>query len=305
MKLKKNTNHLLIIGGTGFIGCHLALKVVKKGWNVTSVSRRKPKSNKYVKGVKYLKLDISKNNELKKKLKEDFSHVINLGGFTKRLFSNLSKNKIKKTHLIGPINLINFFLKRDIKSFIQIGSSAEYGEKKFPQKESDLCFPKSYYGLTKLTITNYLLYVSRIYSFPSNVLRFFQIYGTKQDKDKVIPHIIHGCFNNKRFDVSEGSQLRDFCYIDDVTNAIFLLLNKKNIKGEIINIGLGQGISIKKLVNKIKKKFGAGKPVFGKIKFHKYENMKLIPDIKKAKKLLNWHPKVKLDEGLKKIIQYL
>ena len=303
--MSKNKNHLLIIGGTGFIGYHLGIKVIKKKWNVTSVSSKKPKTNRYIKGINYIKLDISNANDLKKKLKGKFSHVINLGGYTKKIFSNLSKKKIKKAQLIGGINLINFFKEKKIKSFIQIGSSAEYGKINSPQKESDICFPKSYYGLIKLIVTNYLMYVSKVHSFPGNVLRFFQIYGPNQNKDKVIPHIIQGCLKNKKFNLSAGNQLRDFCYIDDIVDAIFLLLNKKNIKGEIINIGLGKGISVKKLVNKIKKKFGRGKPVFGKIKFQKDENMKWIPDIKKAKKLLNWSPKVNIDDGLDKLIKNL
>ena len=65
--MSKNKNHLLIIGGTGFIGYHLGINVKKKKWNVTRVSSKKPKTNRYIKGINYIKLDISNANDLKKK----------------------------------------------------------------------------------------------------------------------------------------------------------------------------------------------------------------------------------------------
>ena len=88
-------------------------------------------------------------------------------------------------------------------------------------------------------------------------------------------------------------------YVDDVVNAIFLTLTLKKIKGEIFNIGSGQPKKIKEILNMIKNIIGKGNIKFGKIKYRKDENMKLYPDIRKAKKKLKWRPKFNFYKGFK------
>ena len=121
MKLNKK---LLIVGGTGFIGSKLAKKTVEKGWKVFSISTNKPKKLRKVSKVKYLICDISKKRLLEKKIKTNFDYVVNLGGFVDH------RNKVKtyNSHYIGCKNLAQIFLKKSIKSFIQIGSGLEYGK---------------------------------------------------------------------------------------------------------------------------------------------------------------------------------
>ena len=108
--------------------------------------------------------------------------------------------------------------------------------------------------------------------------------------------------NNKKFSVSEGNQIRDFCYVGDVVKAIFLALKSRNSDGEIINIGYGKPTKIKDLIKKISRIIKGGKPQFGKIKYRKDENMKVYPNIKKAFIKLKWKPKINLDRGIKIVI---
>ena len=76
----KLTNNILIVGGTGFIGYHLAKKVLKKGWQVTSISSKPPKKIRYLPKVKYILCDITKKKFLKKNIQQFFKYVVNLGG---------------------------------------------------------------------------------------------------------------------------------------------------------------------------------------------------------------------------------
>ena len=78
MNFKKN---LLIVGGTGFIGYHLAKKSLKKGWHVTSISTKFPKKKRYLSNVKYILCDITKKKSLEKSIKKSFNYVVNLGGY--------------------------------------------------------------------------------------------------------------------------------------------------------------------------------------------------------------------------------
>ena len=303
--MKKKIPHLLIAGGTGFIGYHLANKAKKKRWKVTSISLTKPKLYRKVKGVKYILLDVTKKSLIKNKLRKNYNYVVNLSGVTNDLYSKKNKKKIYNSHVLGSKNLIDFFLLKNIEKFIQIGSSAEYGNAKSPQRESIVCKPKNTYGRAKLKATKYLLTISKKNKFKGTVMRFFQVYGPGQGSERATMQILSNCYKNKIFPASDGKQIRDFCYIDDVTEAIFKSFDNKKIIGKILNIGYGRGIVFRHFILSIRNLVRGGHPQFGLFKSRSHENPKLVPDIKKAKKLLNWKPKTKLMLGLKKTLDYL
>ena len=141
-------------------------------------------------------------------------------------------------------------------------------------------------------------------NFPATALRLFLVYGPHQKNDCLIPQVIRGCLKKNKFPVSRGIQLRDFCYVDDVINAIILALLKKKALGQIFNVGSGQPVSVKFIINKISKIIKYGKPQFNKIPFRKNENLKLYPSIKKISRFLGWKPKTSLNQGLEKTINY-
>ena len=148
--MKKN---ILIIGGSGFIGYHLAKSCLKLKWNVTSISLHKPKKNRKLKGVNYLIIDISKKKALFKLKKYKFQYVVNLGGYV----NHVNELEVKKYHFLAVKNLYEYFKFKKIKKFIQVGSSAEYGKSKMPQKETFKCRPIGIYGKYKLKASNFLL----------------------------------------------------------------------------------------------------------------------------------------------------
>ena len=136
MKLKKK---ILIVGGTGFIGYHLAKKCLKKGWVVNSISSKCPKKKRFLSKVKYILCDITNKKLLKSSLQDNFDYVVNLGGY----IDHSNKKKTFKSHYEGCKNLTQIFLKKNFLSFIQVGSSLEYGKSKSPQKERVKCDLKS------------------------------------------------------------------------------------------------------------------------------------------------------------------
>ena len=122
--------------------------------------------------------------------------------------------------------------------------------------------------------------------------------------NRIIPITITNAIKDKKFDCSEGKQLRDFIFVDDVISAIIKIIKSKKSSGEIINIGSGKPLSVKNVINKICKLVKKGRPQFGKIKLRKDEILILYPDIKKAKKLLRWRPKTSIKNGLNKTISF-
>ena len=291
---------ILILGGTGFIGYHLAKEALRRGFQVSSLSKNTPIKKRYLKRVKYIIADISNKNSINKKIKENFQYVVNLAGYV----DHSNKIKTYKSHYLGCKNISNFFLKDKIERFIQVGSSMEYGLVESPQKENFKCEPKSVYGRAKFLSSQYLLNLYKKKKFPVTIVRLYQVYGPYQDLNRFIPVVINSCKSNIDFRCSHGRQFRDFLYINDLIDAIFLILENPKAKGEIFNIGFGKPLKIKNIIQRILSYYKSGNPQFGKIKLREEEQMKIYPDISKARRILNWKPKINFLKGLAKTIQY-
>ena len=291
----KKINKILIVGGTGFIGYHLAKKCINKKWKVYSISTKKPIKKRYIKNVKYFFCDISKKNSLEKFVKKKFDFVVNLGG-------HVNHNNYKKTynsHYKGVKNLSDIFGQIKIKLFIQIGSGGEYSKTSSPHKEDHGKKPITIYNKSKFLASKYLINLYKKKKFPVTVLRLYQVYGPKQDINRLIPIVISNCINNKEFDCSSGKQFRNFIFINDVVEGIYkCLLNYNKVKGEIINIGAEKNHKVRKLIETIRNKIGSGIPKFNKIPLRKDEKIKFFPSITKAKKILKWRATTSLREGL-------
>ncbi len=297
-----NKTKILIPGGTGFIGYHLIVYLVKKGWIVHSLSKFKPKKTRKVKGAKYIYCDVRDKKKLRSKLDKYYDYIVNLSGYV----DHSNNQSITKIHFNGCKNLIFNYLNNKPKKFIQIGSSIEYGKQRSPQRENKKNLQETYstYGNAKLLSSKFLLEQKKKYNFPITILRLYLVYGPKQDLNRLIPITIMNALKKVKFNCSAGKQLRDFIYIDDLVNAIVKTFKNKKSNGEIINVGSGNPISVKKLIIKICKLANGGKPQFGKVSLRKDEIFKLYPSLKKVKKILNWQAKVNLEKGLKKTIKY-
>lgn len=293
---------ILIIGATGFLGYHLAKKLTLKNYKVLSISRNEVKKEKKIKKVKYLYVDIIKKKLLHKVLKKqkNIEYVINCGG-------EVNHKNLKKTflsHYKGVKNLTDFFLKKKIKKFIQIGSSLEYGKAKSPHTESLYCKPLSSYSNAKLLATKHLLDLSKKYDFTVVILRLYQIYGPYQESNRFIPYVINNCIKNNKFPTSKGNQYRDFLYIDDLIELILKIIRFKKCNYALFNVGYGKPLQLKKIIFLIKKITKAGIPIFGKINLRKEEMLKSYPNLDRLKKVFNWGAKNTFEQGLIKTIKH-
>lgn len=306
MKSKNLSKTILIIGGTGFIGINVSKRLVKKNLKVFSISTKLPIKREKINGVTYLACDISNKKKLIKIINKfkRIDYVLNLGGN----INHSDRKKTLKSHFTGTKNLADILLKKKILRFIQIGSSLEYGNCKSPHKESfsiKLKSLKSDYGRAKVKATKMLMEYYFKFNFPIVILRAYQIYGSYQKLNRIIPIVINACLKKKNFPCSEGEQLRDFLHIDDFVNAIEKFLNNKTIlNGQIFNIGSAKPIKIKKIINLIVKETSGGQPNFGQIKLRKDESLIMYPSIKKIKRFIKWGPQINLKKGLKKTILF-
>ena len=296
---------LLVVGGSGFIGCHLLTAAQAKGWRGTSLSLNYPKKFREVSGVRYLVQDLCDFRATDKLLGGcDYDFVVNLSGYIDHKKFRDSGRELIDSHFDGLQNLIEILPRTRLKCFIQIGSSDEYGGARSPQAESIREEPISPYSLAKTAATHFIQMLNRTEEFPGVVLRLYLTYGPRQDTNRFIPQIIQGCIAREIFPVSEGTQLRDFCFVDDTIAAIFQTLQTPGACGEVINIASGRPVSIHNVIENVRCLAGGGRPEFGKISFRPGENMELYADISIAQELLCWKPRVPLEEGLWKTISW-
>jgi nucleoside-diphosphate-sugar epimerase len=297
----------LVVGGNGFIGHHVVNRAVQCGWQVTSLSLpRRTEGEETPPEVRQVIADIADRETLKPTLEDAaFEYVVNCGGYIDHTpFFSGGRNVIE-THLGGVLNLVQSLDRGPLRAFVSIGSSDEYGASPAPRVETQREAPISPYSFAKVAATQFLQMLHRTESFPATTLRLFLVYGPGQDERRFLPQIIRGCLENRSFPASEGQQLRDFCYVQDIVEAVFAALASPAAKGEVINIGSGQPVSIREMIEAVRKLVGQGVPLFGKIAYRRGENMELYADISKAKSLLHWEPKVTLTAGLKKTIQWM
>ena len=298
--MSKSKKSILIVGGTGFIGYHLAKESLKKGWLVTSISTRKPKKLRKLKKVKYIICDITKKKSLDKKVKKQFTYVVNLGGYV----DHSNKAKTYRSHYIGCKNLTEILSRNLPEAFIQMGRGGEYGKINSPHKEIFKCNPVSVYYKAKYLSSQHLIKLFKKENFPATILRLYQAYGPYQDLNRFIPIVVESCIKNKKFPCSEGKQFRDFLYINDVIEAIIKSLLNRKARGNIINIGSGKPRNIKKIIEYIKFLTKGGQPQYGKIKLRKDEVLKVYPNIEKARKKIKWKPKISFSKGIKSTIKF-
>ena len=298
MTLFENYHHasILVLGGTGFIGYHLIQRLASLGADITSLGLSVEND---------ISVDVCEHGKIKLALKsKKFNYVFNLSGYIDHSYFLRGGSKIISTHYYALINFLESLDLSKLKSFIQIGSSDEYGSALAPQSESMREAPISPYSAGKVAATHFIQMLSKTENFPGIILRLFLVYGPRQRVKRFLPTLIISCLNGLTFPVSEGNQLRDFCYIDDVVNAMLLAGLSKQAFGEVINIASGLPIKIADVIAKVQVMIGKGHPKFSEIPYRVGENMSLYADINKARKLLNWSPKIKFDEGLKKTIDW-
>ena len=293
---------IIITGGSGFIGSYLAMQL-KQEHDVTIFDVKKNVSD-----INFIEGDVTNLENVKNSI-VNCDLVIHLAAALGVV--NVEKDPIQTLdiNLGGTKNVLEACRINNIKKIIFSSSSEIYGEPvKIPIKENDPITPITTYGISKLASEEYIKSYSRSYGIQYTIFRLFNVYGAMQDTQWVLPAFVDKAISNKLISIhSDGSQVRAFCYVSDIVDAFQSVLQTAN--GEIINVGNDSNpISIKELAEKIISLTNSESEIkfipFEESNRNRTEIMKRIPDINKAKKILNYSPKITLDEGIKKVVKH-
>ena len=290
---------VLVAGGSGFIGAHLVRTLREQGHSVTIVSIRSSRPSADV-----ISVDLRNRDEVMAALKgRRFERVFNLSGYIDHTPFAKGGRAVLDQHFQAVMNLIEGLDRSALKSFVQVGSSDEYGSAPAPIAETAREAPIAPYSVGKVAATHLVQALSKTEGFPGVVVRLFLTYGPGQDKRRFIPQIVSGCLSGDSFKASEGKQLRDFCYVADTVDALIKASTATTAQGEIINVGSGRPVTVRSVVETIVKMVGAGRPEYGAIPYRAGESMALYPDVSKAKRLLGWQAQTSLEDGLRRTIE--
>lgn len=299
---------ILITGAAGFVGSNLARYFVSRGIKVNIIIKRSSNTwrlNDIIKKTNVHYADISDINNVKKIIKkikpQTIYHLATHGGYS----DQTDLVKIKKSILDATYNLINECKKYKFNIFINTGSSSEYGFKNKAMKESDILEPNSYYSVFKSSASLYCQYESLKSNIQIVTIRPFHVYGPYERSSRLIPSLIRNMLNDKKVKLVSPKVSRDMIYISDVVNFYIMVANKKNLKGEIFNLGSGKKTTIKEIYSLLKKITNYKvKNYWGSMKNRYWDQSIWYSNNLYVKTKLNWKPEVDLKKGLANTVNW-
>jgi UDP-glucose 4-epimerase len=299
---------ILVTGGAGFIGSTLVDKLITEGYEVIVIDDLSSGKKDYVNPkAKFYKIDICSDKIAKIFKEEKIDYVYHLAAQIDIRKSVADPEFDNKINVLGGINIIKNCHANNVKKIIMASTGgAIYGEaEEIPTTENFPTYPVSPYGIHKLTLEKYLNYYYQVYGLNYTVLRFANVYGPRQFKGGeagVIAIFIDNAVKGlESLQFGDGLQTRDFVYVDDVVNGLFTALNI-DCQAEI-NIGSEIETTLLDIRHNIEKALGG--PI--KIKAmpaKKGEQRRSCLSYARARAVLNWEPKIKLEEGIKRTIAW-
>jgi len=298
---------IIVTGVAGFIGSNLADRLIKEGHTVVGIDNLSYGVRSQVpKKVQFHKLDIRS-----KKIYPLFKNVdcvFHLAA--KNCISDCQKDPVETAdiNVTGTVNVFEAAKRAKVRRVVYAESSAIYENSRvFPTPESE-SGPESFYALSKVCGNLFADGYKRFFGLKLTGLRYFNVYGPRQDYRRTIPPIMSAfiikLLKDERPTIyGTGQKRRDFIHVDDINDFHLLCMKDKRTDNRIFNLGSGKNSSVLEIYNLIAEILGVRiRPVFKPNL--EGEALVTLADIRAAKKL-GWRPKTELREGIKEMISYI
>lgn len=305
--------NILVTGGAGFIGSHLCSKLLEQGSKVIAVdnlitgSKANIQEFKSNSNFKFITADATKEFSVKEKI----DYIFHFASPASPIDYQAYPIETLLVNSVGTKNCLDL-ARRDNAKIMFASTSEIYGDpKEHPQKETywgnvNPRGVRSCYDEAKRFGESLVLSYQRKYQTKTVTIRIFNTYGPKMQKDdgRVISNFVNQALENKAITIyGTGKQTRSFCYIDDLIEGIIAVMFNNKTQGEVYNLGNPEEYSILNIANKIINLTGSKSQIIFNC-LPEDDPKRRKPDISKIKKATGWKPKTKLDEGLKKTIEY-
>ena len=307
---------ILVTGVAGFVGQKTAQLLLRDGINVVGIDNLNEYYDIRLKeyrlsqltrnnGFKFINIDIEDIDKLNEIMIDyKFQGVINLAARAGVRYSLENPNIYVSTNIQGSLNILEISRKLGIEKFVLASTSSIYAGEEMPFSEKlSVNSPISPYAATKKAAELMAYSFHSVYGIDVSVVRYFTVYGPAGRPDMSIFRFIKWIDEGLNIQLyGDGTQARDFTYIDDIAEGTVKALKKLDY--EIINLGGGRDpVSLLKIIKMIEKRLNK-KGNFEYESFPKTDIKETWADIKKAKKLIDWTPKITLEEGLDRTIDW-
>ncbi|MDZ4774101.1 MAG: SDR family NAD(P)-dependent oxidoreductase [Planctomycetota bacterium] len=305
---------VLVTGGAGFIGSHVATALIARGDHVTVLDNLndfydpalKRENARGLRGATIVTGDIRDENLVSRLFTEgEFDGVIHLAAMAGVRPSLLDPLHYQDVNVRGTVILLEELKKRPKSRFVFASSSSVYGSNdKVPFEETDdIHHPVSPYAATKRAGELLCYTHHHLYGIPTTALRFFTVYGPKQRPEMAIHKFVKAAFEKKPIPFfGDGSTRRDYTYVDDIVDGVVKSLD--HCAGyEIYNLGESATTSLSELVSIIGEATGE-KPILDKQPMQPGDVLITYADVSKAKRMLGYDPKVPVREGIERFVRW-
>jgi len=304
------TRKIIITGATGFVGSNLARNFAEKNNEVHVLLRSSSDTWRIANimdDINVHKADLTAPAELERivtSIKPDIIlHTAVYGGHP---FQD-DTDKIFDSNLRGTINLVKACQSLDYELFVNTGSSSEYGVKRQPVAETDVCEPGEEYGVSKTAASLYCQMAARRDRKQIITLRLFSPYGGFDDATRLIPSVIISCLNGRPPRVSSPTFVRDYIYIRDIVSAYEKAIetSPRQSNGEIFNVGSGKQQTVGNVVQHIVKLVDKNiQPEWGSPGKRQNEPQIWQADVSKAESSFGWKPSYSIEQGLGETVEW-
>jgi UDP-glucuronate 4-epimerase len=311
--------NILVTGGAGFIGSHLVDRLLaEKCWNVTVVDdlndfyspdiKRSNISNSVQDpSFKFVECDIRDADRLASVFEQaDFDVIVHLAARAGVRPSLLEPKLYVETNINGTMNLLELSRQFGVKQFVFGSSSSVYGINcKVPFSEDDrICQPISPYAATKAAGELLCHTYSHLYDIRTVCLRFFTVYGARQRPDLAIHKFTKQIMAGRPIQVfGDGTTRRDYTYIDDIIQGVRAAIDYKDSMHEVINLGESETTELRQLIELIERSVGV-KALVDRQPMQPGDVPITFADISKARRLLNYAPRTKIEDGIPKFVEW-
>jgi len=307
-------SNVLVTGGAGFIGSNLTEALLQRGHFVrilddfSTGKRENLIFDKAYPSPEVIKGDIREFSTCQKAVKgiEYVFHQAALPSVQRSIEDPETSNAI---NVGGTLNILLAAREEKVKRVIYASSSSVYGDTPtLPKHEEMPPDPLSPYALQKYIGEQYCRLFYQLYGLDTISLRYFNIFGPKQDPNSlysaVIPKFIDALLQGRPPIIfGDGEQSRDFTYIENVVQANLLAMSAEHLHGEAINIACGKRISLNQLLNVLKEILGSKlSPIYQEPRQGDVKHS--LADIRKGKEILNYEPTVGIEIGLEKTVEF-
>lgn len=313
MRIRK----ILITGGAGFIGSHLTDHLLKIGHKVVCIDNFEPNYERSIKqkniefaltqyNFRFIEGDVNNISDLRKSILEFLPDtVVHLAAKSGVRPSINLPHEYYNTNVLGTLNVLEVMKEFNLGRLIFASSSSVYGNnKKVPFSENDTVdMPISQYAASKKAAELLCHTYHSLFGFDIFCLRFFTVFGPRQRPDLAIHKFTENIIHNKSIEMyGDGSTSRDYTYIEDIISGIICSIDK--LKGyDIINLGESKAISLKHMISTLEKYLGK-KAIINPLPMQPGDVEATFANIEKAKRILNYDPHWKFEEGIKEFIKW-